>query len=66
MLLKQKFVYLLLGLVVLLVLIVIRFAIIGGDEDGWVCESGTWVKHGQPTTSQPTTPCKTKIKNVGY
>ncbi len=27
------------------------------NEDSWLCVSGQWVKHGNPSTAQPTTPC---------
>ena len=47
---------LLLGLVVLL---------LRGNEDGWVCENGAWVKHGNPSTAQPSERCVGEIeKNV--
>lgn len=26
-------------------------------EDYWVCQGGTWVRHGQPSAPQPSTPC---------
>jgi hypothetical protein len=28
-----------------------------GDEDTWLCEEGTWVKHGNPAATAPSTPC---------
>lgn len=28
-----------------------------GGEDTWLCEDGQWVKHGNPSSAQPTTPC---------
>lgn len=27
-------------------------------EDGWLCQNGNWVKHGQPDFPAPTTECK--------
>jgi len=27
-------------------------------EDGWLCQNGEWVKHGNPSGSKPTVPCK--------
>jgi len=38
-------------------LVYVRF-VIGGDEDTWICDSGRWVKHGNPTAAAPTTPCR--------
>ena len=32
--------------------------LLGGDEDTWICDNGQWVKHGNPSASMPTTPCK--------
>ncbi len=54
---KKKF-YILLAsfLSVFAVVFVLRF-VIGGDEDTWICEDGSWVKHGQPVSSPPTTGC---------
>lgn len=37
-------------------LLAVRF-LLGGDEDTWICAGGQWVKHGNPNTSQPQTPC---------
>jgi len=28
-----------------------------GNEDDWICQDGQWVKHGNPSASQPTTGC---------
>jgi hypothetical protein len=28
------------------------------NEDNWVCKDGDWVKHGNPTSTMPNTPCK--------
>jgi len=41
----------------------LRF-VIGGPEDDWICESGQWVKHGNPSASKPTTGCGTTTTNV--
>lgn len=47
-------------LIVLLVgvggLFTVRF-LFGGSEDNWICQNGDWVKHGNPSTSKPSTPC---------
>lgn len=44
---------LLLGLVVLL---------LRGNEDGWLCENGVWVKHGNPSAAQPSEQCVGEIE----
>lgn len=51
------------NLIIALVIVVVLCAGIGGliflrgDEDTWLCSSGQWVKHGNPSAPQPTTPC---------
>jgi Sporulation and spore germination/Immunoglobulin-like domain of bacterial spore germination len=56
---KIKSFVILLFLTLLLVVIVffvsIRF--VSKAEDGWVCDNGQWVKHGNPSTEVPKTPC---------
>jgi hypothetical protein len=32
--------------------------VLGGPEDSWVCASGKWVKHGNPSMTMPITECK--------
>lgn len=34
----------------------LRF-VIGGSEDGWLCENNIWVKHGNPRADKPTEGC---------
>jgi len=34
----------------------VRF-ILGGSEDTWICVDNQWVKHGNPSKSQPTQGC---------
>lgn len=34
---------------------------LGGSEDNWICKSGQWVKHGNPSNPKPTTICGKKI-----
>lgn len=31
-----------------------------GDEDTWICDNGSWVKHGHPSAGIPKEPCNTK------
>lgn len=42
--------------------LIFRF-VAGGDEDTWICENGAWVKHGNPSASQPTSGCGEKTTN---
>jgi len=44
-------------LLIILVLIVIAFVRFSSPEDNWICQNGTWVKHGNPRQDQPTTIC---------
>jgi len=37
----------------------VRF-IFGGNEDGWICQDGAWIRHGNPAEPIPTTPCEKK------
>lgn len=54
---KSKTLIILLFLVVILgTLFTIR--LISGDEDTWLCEKGTWVKHGNPSATMPTKACQ--------
>ena len=57
---------------IILIILIILFAwaflrfIIGGFEDGWICdkEKGEWIKHGLPSAPKPTEPCgEVKIEN---
>lgn len=50
---KMNYVYFALGFIAV-VLILLRVA---AGEDGWICQDGEWVQHGQPTTSQPEESC---------
>ena len=51
---------LLLGLLMVffLLLIIIFFTrLISGNEDNWICQNNTWVKHGFPRRPPPETTC---------
>lgn len=52
---KNIFYVLLVLLVVGFILLAIRF--LSGPEDNWICQNGSWVKHGQPVGEAPTTAC---------
>jgi hypothetical protein len=43
----------------------VRF-IWGGPEDDWICQNGAWVKHGNPSSPEPTTPCNSQSKKEPY
>jgi len=49
------------GIIILLIILVggtlaVRF-FLDGDEDTWLCQEGSWVKHGNPSSSVPTSGC---------
>jgi len=45
-------------IIVVLVIIAIVFLVrFFTSEDSWICQKGEWVKHGNPSASQPTTLC---------
>jgi hypothetical protein len=32
-------------------------------EDGWICENGTWQRHGNPSSPMPTKDCSSNKSN---
>lgn len=38
--------------------IVLMRSFFSGNEDLWICDNGTWVKHGNPTEPMPAVPCE--------
>ena len=40
---------------IILVVTILRFSTL---EDTWICQNGTWIKHGNPSSPQPTTVCR--------
>ena len=54
---KQKSSYLALIFVLILFLVVFGIRLFSG-EDNWVCQNGSWQKHGQPSFSAPDKECK--------
>lgn len=38
------------------IVVVLRF-FVGGPEDNWICQGGSWVKHGNPSAPMPTGSC---------
>jgi hypothetical protein len=51
--------FLLILFFLLLGVFILRF-VIGGPEDDWICDKGEWVKHGNPSSEKPITPCGKK------
>lgn len=50
--------------VAVLVLGIIALALwLRGSEDTWLCVDGRWVRHGNPASSAPATPCR-NVENV--
>lgn len=46
-------------IIILAVIIITIFAIrMFSQEDDWVCKDGVWTKHGQPSATQPDSPCQ--------
>ncbi len=45
--------------IIILILILIGISVwrFSTPEDSWVCENGTWVRHGQPADPAPVTGC---------
>ncbi len=39
-------------------ILILRFA--AGGEDAWICENGSWVKHGNPSYQKPVVSCRGK------
>lgn len=56
-LMDGKLIYTVLVLIFFLVMAVFSIRLFSG-EDNWVCQSGQWVKHGQPDFPAPQTECK--------
>lgn len=43
--------------VVLLIIAALGVRFFIGPEDAWICQGGSWVKHGNPSAAMPTTAC---------
>ncbi|MFA6993260.1 MAG: GerMN domain-containing protein [Patescibacteria group bacterium] len=48
----------------LLALILGLRLVFGGPEDGWLCQDGNWVKHGNPSAPAPTSGCGAAVKGL--
>jgi hypothetical protein len=63
---KNKIIYTIIGLVIIILLVLSARFIFGGPEDDWVCQDGAWTKHGNPSKPAPTTPCGDQNKIESY
>jgi len=53
---KRKILWILFIIFLLVLLtLILRFG--SGPEDNWICSEGQWVRHGNPSSSQPATLC---------
>jgi hypothetical protein len=60
---KVAIVFLAIFTVAMIIIAGVRF--LGGDEDGWLCTNGQWIKHGNPSSSKPTSGCSVeKSKSI--
>lgn len=53
----KKLIYTAIVLVFFMLLTIFSLRAFSG-EDNWVCDSGEWIKHGQPSYPAPTVECK--------
>jgi putative hemolysin len=54
---RKNWIVIVVGCLVLFsILLIVRF-VLGGSEDIWVCRNETWIKHGHPSQSMPTSGC---------
>jgi len=53
----KKIIYLALVIALFFAVMVIFLRVFSG-EDNWICQKGTWQKHGNPSFSAPSTQCR--------
>lgn len=58
--LKIKLVWKIAIAVLIIAAVVLGMRFLSGDEDLWLCRDGSWIKHGNPSAPEPTTPCGEK------
>jgi len=55
--------------IIIFAIIIIAGVVFGlqflSKENNWVCEGGRWIKHGNPSTPMPATPCKKTAVSTG-
>ncbi|EKD99470.1 MAG: hypothetical protein ACD_22C00253G0012 [uncultured bacterium] len=56
----KKLIFILLFVILTLSGFFVVRILFSGNEDTWVCENGSWVKHGNPDSRAPTTVCGKK------
>lgn len=44
-------------IIIIIVLCLSFFVLFRINEDNWICKNGEWVKHGNPSSSEPTQKC---------
>ncbi len=54
---KIESVWKILIVVLATVVVVLGIRFFSGDEDTWLCQDGSWVKHGNPSAAKPIAPC---------
>ena len=59
---KNILVIALIVLVIVVGILTLRF--FSGSEDTWICENGSWVKHGVPSGPMPTSGCGEKTASI--
>ncbi len=52
------------GIVAVLIILLVAFVFVRGNEDTWLCQNGQWIKHGNPTAPSPTGICGTPTPTV--
>ncbi len=55
--LERKFIYILVGVLLVLLLAIAGIRLISG-EDNWLCRDGQWIKHGNPSAPMPSIECE--------
>lgn len=54
---QQPALFVLVGIIVIGIVTVTLRLMFSHTENVWRCEQGQWVRHGQPPSAQPSTPC---------
>ncbi len=54
--LKDKMIYQIVGIIILIILIIFGIRLLSGEDD-WICQNGQWIKHGNPSFPAPSIEC---------
>ncbi len=46
------------GVVIGVIVLIFFIRFLTGSEDTWICSSGEWIKHGNPSGLMPDMPCE--------